>query len=223
MHSLKTLDLALLNFLYKLPFRRNLFIRTLIFIGDGPAWMLVLLLLALTGWWLDKLALMAAANLMVLGLTLGNFCFVPFKKHVPRRRPYANPRLQQKLGLEIINRDPDHGSKHLESFPSGHVTWTTICVGILCSQFGEPALLTLGWLIPAMVILRPYLGVHYPSDALGGLLLGSLITVLTLSFSDMVLSLTQDLYQGSILVGIGYWLFLAGFLAAGFKSWLKRV
>ena len=87
MSALKAADQHVLRLIYQLPFRKTLFIRFLIFIGDGPAWMLVLLLLAMIGWGFNQMLIFTTANLMMLGLTIGNFSFVPLKKHVPRRRP----------------------------------------------------------------------------------------------------------------------------------------
>jgi hypothetical protein len=63
--------------------------------------------------------------------------------------------LQQDLQIEIQNRDPGHGSKEFESFPSGHVYWTTICVRIICVQYGLLAVFLFGWMIPTMLYLRP--------------------------------------------------------------------
>ena len=84
-------------------------------------------------------------------------------------------------------------------------------------------MITLGWLIPAMMLLRPYLGVHYPSDAVVGFLLGVMICSLVLSQSTLLTGLSVDILNGGMLYLIGYWIFLAGFLVVGFKSWLKRV
>lgn len=220
---LQHLDNQLLKRIYQLPFKRTLFIRALIFAGDGPAWMLVVLTLAITAFLLNDLTLFLSANLLIVGLIIGNLVFVPFKKKVNRRRPYANPQLQQKLGIEIVNRDPDHGSKAFESFPSGHALWTTICVSLLCSQLGTPALIFLAWLIPAMMFLRPYLGVHYPSDALVGFLIGVGISWLVLTVHGQLMELSASILTGGMLHLLGYWVFLALFLFAGFKSWLKRV
>jgi len=223
MQFLKQLDINLLSRIYQWPFERTLFVRALIFIGDGPFWLLVMLACALSGWLMGDVQLLNVANLMMAGLMIGNFIFVPLKTNIKRRRPYANPELQQKLGLEIINRDPGHGSKELESFPSGHAMWPTISVLLLSFQFGWPVLLILGWLIPAMMLLRPYLGVHYPSDTLVGFSIGLAIFAAVASVSHIFQILGSELLISPWYIWIAYWVFVSVFIYLGIKSWLRRV
>lgn len=235
MSSFQQVDIHLLKWIYQRPFKRTWFIKALIFIGDGPCWMLVVLFSALIAHtsmmfnlsWLSLKSVQnfsELANLLMIGLIIGNFIFVPMKERIQRRRPYANLELQRKLAVEIVNRDPGHGSKELESFPSGHAMWTTLCVGITCFVFGWPAVLLVGWLVPAMVLLRPYLGVHYPSDALIGFILGLVIAALVILLAPFVSE--GVLYLQQLAGGfywIGYWLFIAVFMVKGMKSWLRRV
>lgn len=70
------------------------------------------------------------------------------------------------------------------SFPSGHATTTTVVVGsllvlaydLLKNPTVKRALLGLGIVaIGLMLVSRVIVGVHYPSDVVGGCLLGSLL------------------------------------------------
>lgn len=224
MSSFQKIDTHLLKWIYQRPFQRTWFVKALIFIGDGPSWMLVIFFSALFAQLADDAVLGMMANLLIIGFIIGNASFVPMKERIHRRRPYANPELQEKLGIKIINRDPGHGSKELESFPSGHALWTTMCVIIICFQFGWPAFILLGWLAPIMMLLRPYLGVHYPSDVLFGAALGVVFAGIAIGSAPFVaetLSYLQQLL--GIFYLIGYWVFIAFFMYKGMKSWLKRV
>ncbi|RJP39752.1 MAG: phosphatase PAP2 family protein [Desulfobacteraceae bacterium] len=216
------LDRQLLKWAYQRRFEDSAYVKTLIFMGDGPFWMITLFISALAGQLLSNSSLIQLSIILMLGLALGNFVFTPLKGYVKRLRPYADRELHKNLNILIKNRDPGHGSKELESFPSGHVLWTTICVSLICFQYGLIAVILLGWMIPTMIFLRPYLGVHYPSDALAGLAIGITLAAITMLISPMVLNFLDRLkdFNGYIY---GYWVFITIFLIVGFKSWLKRV
>jgi len=215
-------DKQFLKWAYQRPFKRTLSIKAFIFIGDGPFWMIVVLIAALIGQFLDVVSFEQLANLLMFGLIISNLIFVQLKTRVTRKRPYANMGLQEDLNLKIENRDPGHGSKELESFPSGHVLWTTLCVSLICFQYGLIAVLLFAWMIPAMMFLRLYLGVHYPTDTLAGLVLGGINVAITLLIAPGLLEFIDALkeYSGFIY---GYWVFICIFVMIGFKSWLKRV
>lgn len=222
MQQLARIDISLLKWAYQIPFKNSYLIKTLIFMGDAPFWMLIIVISALLGQFLNVSSFEVLAISLMLGFTLGNLLFGQLKIRVNRRRPYANASLQEKLNLTIINRDPGHGSKELESFPSGHVFWTTLCVSLICYQFSWSGFLLVSWMVPAMIFLRPHLGVHYPSDALAGFVIGILLAILTLLFLPVVLGYVDTLkvFSGYIY---GYWLFVFTFLMVGIKSWKKRV
>ncbi len=222
MKYLIQIDRQLLKWAYQKRFKDTFLIKALIFMGDGPFWMIVVFIAALMGQLSNNVTFSELTILLMFGLTISNMVFTPVKRHVKRRRPYANVELQQDLNIEIQNRDPGHGSKELESFPSGHVLWTTLCVGIICFQYGLIAVLLFGWMIPAMLFLRPYLGVHYPSDALAGLVIGSVNAAITLLICPALLDLINGLKEFGGFI-YGYWAFICVFLMIGFKSWLKRV
>ena len=205
-----------------MPFKQSIFIKALIFMGDGPFWMFLLFIAALTGQLINNESFYQLSILLMLGLMISNIVFVLCKTKVKRKRPYANFELQQHLQIEITNRDPGHGSKELESFPSGHVLWTTLCVSLIYSQFGYMSLILFGWMIPAMVYLRLYLGVHYPSDVLASLALGSVNVLITLLLAPSLMEYLNGFRNNTGFL-VGYWVFIIVFLIIGFKSWLNRV
>lgn len=222
MTSIKTLDRKLLFWAYGISYRSSVWLRMLIFMGDGPFWMLVLLAAALAGQLYGLEILQRLVLSLVMGFIITNAVFNLCKTRVRRWRPYADRDLQGYLSEPMVNRDPGHGAREQESFPSGHALWTTLSISLITAHMGITALILLGWMIPVMMFLRLYLGVHYPSDVLAGALLGlggaGLAYFLTPILEGYLNSLKG--YGGYLTV---YWVFLGIFMVAGFRSWLKRV
>ncbi|MEJ5250437.1 MAG: phosphatase PAP2 family protein, partial [Armatimonadota bacterium] len=64
-----------------------------------------------------------------------------------------------------------------KSFPSGHSCTTAAIAMVLTVVFWKryPGVVVSAWLVTSLVMLsRVYRGVHYPSDVLGGALIGAL-------------------------------------------------
>lgn len=136
------------------------FITTL---GDAGAIWIVLALVLLCFKKTRKIGLLVGASL--IGSLLVNN--IVLKNLIGRIRPY-----------EVISELQILIDKPLEySFPSGH-TGSSFAAGVtlfLCcpKKYGVPALV-LAFLI---AVSRLYVGVHYPTDVLGGMLTGTLIAL----------------------------------------------
>jgi len=222
MQTLKELDIQWLKWAYQRPYENSLFIKALIFAGEAMTWMTVLFVAAVAGQLLHSEPLNVLVVRLLLGSLLGIIVFLLCKKFVKRRRPYANEELQRDMNMKIENRDPWYASKAHESFPSGHVLWTTICVSLICFQFGWIYVFGLGWMIPAMIYLRPHLGVHYPSDTITSLLTGIFIAVITLFIAPCIVEYLNSLKKYPCYT-YGYWIFISGYLGVAVKIWLGRI
>jgi len=117
-------------------------------------------------------------GLMVGGSLLGSLLFnnMLVKNIVARPRPY---RMMETLTILI----PEPGEY---SFPSGH-TSSSFAAGVvlylmLPKKYGVPAM-GLAFLIG---ISRLYVGVHYPTDVLGGIVMGTLIAVGVVKVTEVI-------------------------------------
>lgn len=102
---------------------------------------------------------MCCALALVLDLLVVNICLKPLFARV---RPYE---VQQ--AIQIITSLPgDH------SFPSGHSAASFACAWAfyrsMDKKFGVPALV----LAALIALSRLYVGVHYPTDVIGGVVIG---------------------------------------------------
>ncbi|WP_278314679.1 phosphatase PAP2 family protein [Lolliginicoccus levis] len=131
--------------------------------GSLVTWALLLLAL---GWLLIRrepalAAYVGVAGLGALSLTTG------VKAWVERGRPVVDTTVAAAPGL---------------SFPSGHALSSTVTYGVLllvflpavAARLRKPAIFAVAALVIAIGLTRIALGVHYPSDVLGGWLLGVL-------------------------------------------------
>ncbi|GAB4536845.1 MAG: hypothetical protein Fur0018_27590 [Anaerolineales bacterium] len=121
---------------------------------------LVFLALLFWLWWQSAWREMGGAALSFLGAVSSNTALKLF---------FSRPRPTVFVPLVV---------EHSYSFPSGHSVAAMSLYGFLAVTlwrrgYRAPAILAAGW--PFLVALsRVYLGVHYPSDVLGGLAFGAL-------------------------------------------------
>jgi undecaprenyl-diphosphatase len=127
-------------------------------LGDkGILWILLSLVL-LFMYRTRRLGVVCAAS-MVLGLIVTN---IILKNWVARPRPY-----EVIEGLECIVR-----KAHDWSFPSGHTTNSLACAWVIFRRAPKK------WGVPALILAilislsRLYVGIHYPTDVLGGAVIG---------------------------------------------------
>ena len=130
-------------------------------IGDlGAVWILIIVVLFLNKQ-TRKISLIALTSLL-MNLIVCNGLIKPM---IGRVRPYERIEV-----LNILVKEPwDH------SFPSGHTSAAFAVAWILYLRFGKkvgiPALI----LAALISFSRLYVGVHYPSDVLGGIFVGTLM------------------------------------------------
>ncbi len=221
-NKLKKFDAQLLKKFYLSRIGEFLPLKLLIFMGDGPFWLLILGISAILGIFAEQASFIKLSMLILMGFSLAQLAFIPSKLFIKRRRPYANTEMQKSIGIVIENRDPGHGSKEMESFPSGHLYWTTMCVIFISYQFSFSGIIISGWMIPVMFYLRLYLGVHYPSDALAGLFMGLATAVLAILVLPAAFAAHQSVMNFKWYPVI-YLMVILLFIIGGYRSWLKRV
>lgn len=141
-------------------------------LGDeGYVWIAIAILLVFVKGY-RKVGLMVGASL--LGSLVFNNMII--KNIVARPRPY---RMIETLSILI----PEPGEY---SFPSGH-TSSSFAAGVvlylmLPKKYGVPAMI-LAFLIG---LSRLYVGVHYPTDVLGGMVMGTLIAVAVVKLTELI-------------------------------------
>lgn len=141
-------------------------------LGDeGYVWIAIAVILLFVKKY-RKVGLMVGASL--LGSLVFNNMII--KNIVARPRPY---RMIETLSILI----PEPGEY---SFPSGH-TSSSFAAGVvlylmLPKKYGVPAMI-LAFLLG---ISRLYVGVHYPTDVLGGMVMGTLIAFAVVKVTELI-------------------------------------
>ena len=124
--------------------------------------------------WLQKVPA-CVMMIVVIGLAVGAADFIAsgiLKDLVARPRPTRVPELEGVLHLVNDYRSGQYG------FVSSHAA-NTMAVALLFSLIWSNKIATFGLMlwVAANCYSRMYLGVHYPTDILGGLIVGSLVAV----------------------------------------------
>ena len=148
----------------------NPFVTALTHLGDkGAFW--ILTAVALMCFRKTRRLGVTCALAMLIGTVVTDVCV---KNWVARVRPY-----ELVEGLESLV-----GAQRGWSFPSGHATCGHACAWVLfCrapKKYGAPALA----LAVLIALSRLYVGVHYPSDVLGGALIGICSAAMAMFIAD---------------------------------------
>lgn len=159
--------------------------------NGGFIWILITAILLLIPKF-RKIGMMAAMSL-ILSLLINN---IWLKNWIARIRPY-----EVIEGLQLITKIPGD-----YSFPSGH-TASSICTAVVfwkCSReykksgnqsFYFPT--AVAWILLVLAVLislsRLYVGVHYPTDVLGGVVTGTLIGWFTVEFYKKIIDRNSQL------------------------------
>jgi undecaprenyl-diphosphatase len=165
------LDLAILHF-FNVTLSASWLDAVMIYLTNLQHWVPVYLAAAVFLIWKFKWqgVRMVIATIILIGACdlLANRII---KEAVARPRPCSL--ISEPSGLYSWIRTPD-GPRGGYSFPSSHAMNNFAGVVFFILLF--PKKKTLLWLlVPACIvaITRPYLGLHYPSDILGGMIIGS--------------------------------------------------
>ena len=124
--------------------------------------------------WLQRVPA-CVVMIVVIGLAVGTADFIAsgiLKELVARPRPTRVPELEGVLHLVNGYRSGRYG------FVSSHAA-NTMAVALLFSLIWRNKIATVGLMlwVAANCYSRMYLGVHYPTDILGGLMVGALVAV----------------------------------------------
>lgn len=131
----------------------------------------------------NSAVLMMVSEITGLGVTAG------LKYIIKRERPYVS--------LKNVYFRKDNSPTDRYSFPSGHTaTAFSIATSLTLRYPDKPAVIAVSYLYAALIGYgRIYLGVHYPSDVLGGMVIGSGSAALVYAFRKDIIDFKNNLFN----------------------------
>lgn len=122
--------------------------------------------------WLASKRIQAAKAIIVIALTIfisDSLGYRVLKKTIARPRP------NHVMEVQAVVRLPHRPTSY--SFPSNHALTSFAVVGVL--SYYHPAVYATGIAVASLISFsRIYVGVHYPSDVIGGAIIGWVVAML---------------------------------------------
>lgn len=150
------------------------FFNAITFLGETEFFLLFFPFLL---WAVDKSTGQRAAFLTLAGLSINTWA----KELIGHPRPFEWPSTATSPVLDLNNNARGHG------LPSGHTQSALMLWFYLAYHFKRPWL----WILAAILFIlisfsRVYLGVHFPTDLVGGAVLGLILLLLFIKFEDTI-------------------------------------
>ena len=146
---------------------------------SGDSWFILLALLVI--WLLSDGHWHRLSALMALGSTALAVIVLLIKFTIKRRRP------EGQWGAIYRNTDP-------HSFPSGHAARTAMLAVIAVALGPAWFAIVMALWAPVVSLARVWMGVHYLSDVIAGILLGCLAGIVLLQFAPWLQTLFPFLF-----------------------------
>lgn len=148
-------------------------------------------------WLYDKDKGLIVGYTLISSFLINNF----IKGLVKRTRPFE--REGHEHLRKLTNYSLNDGATGT-SFPSGHSQNSAALYSSVCLQYNAKRLLVLRIILIAFIIIvgisRIYLGVHFPSDVLTGIIIGVAITFLAAFLQDMLGEKKWLLYFATLII-----------------------